>query len=355
MERYLVGPIDNIQFIGRQENNLNTTQNLSRVSSNNIAVNPIKFLKSKADFIIKRKNISQFLKKNIHSEDVVIVRLPSEIGYVALEYLKHKNIPYGIELVGDPWDSLWYHGSIMGKLMAYINKYKVKKYIEESNNNIYVTKYYLQNRYPSEKNSYNASNVFINEVRSNYKPKNLPFKKVGLIGSLDTNYKGIETALKSMTLLNKDIKLEIVGNGPQEKWKQKIRKYNLSDRVSLIGALNRGKEIGDWFSTLDLYIQPSYTEGLPRALIEAMSNGVPCLGSDAGGIPELLPKTFIHRAKDYKKLAEHMSLTISDESLRDEMSKQNLTTASNYLSNVIQNEREKFIKSICREKAEYES
>src|SRR5699024_2686321 len=135
-----------------------------------------------------------------------------------------------------------------------------KKYIEETNNNIYVTKYYLQNRYPSGKNSYNASNVFINEVRNNYKPKNLSFKKVGLIGSLDTNYKGIETVLKSMTLLNKDIKLEIVGNGPQEKWKRKIRKYNLSDRVSLIGALNQGKEIDDWFSTLDLYIQPSYTE-----------------------------------------------------------------------------------------------
>lgn len=355
MERYLIKPIDNIQFIGREEVNRSTTQNLVKVSSNNIVVNPIKFLKSKTDFVIRKKSIYQFLKENIHSEDVVIVRLPSEIGYVALEYLKNKNIPYGIELVGDPWDSLWYHGSVMGKLMAYINKYKVKKYIKNSNNTIYVTKHYLQKRYPSEMNTYSASNVLINEVKNNYKNNNLSYKKVGLIGSLDTKYKGIETALRSMTLLNENIKLEIVGNGPQEIWNEKIQKLNLSDRVSLKGTLKSGREIDDWFSTLDLYIQPSYTEGLPRALIEAMSNGLPCLGSDVGGIPELLPSSYIHHAKDYKKLAEHMSLVISNESLRNEMSQQNLITANNYLSSNIQREREKFIKSICREKAEYES
>ena len=46
-------------------------------------------------------------------------------------------------------------------------------------------------------------------------------------------------------------------------------------------------------STLDLYLQPSDTEGLPRALIEAMSVGCPCVGSDAGGIPELIDKESI--------------------------------------------------------------
>ena len=355
MERYLVGPIDNIQFICRQETNINTTENLSNVSSNNIVINPIKFLKSKADFIIKRKKIYQFLKENIHPEDIVIIRMPSEIGYIAASYLKNKNVPYGIELVGDPWDSLWYHGSVIGKMMAFINKYKVKKYVKHSNNTIYVTKHYLQKRYPSKNNTYNASNVLINKVENNYKTNKSSYKKVGLIGSLDTKYKGIDTALRSMTILNENIKLEIVGNGPQEIWNKKIRKLNLSNRVTLKGTLKSGKEIENWFSTLDLYIQPSYTEGLPRALVEAMSNGLPCLGSDVGGIPELLPSTYIHHAKDYKKLAKHISLVISNESLSNEMSQQNLITANNYLSSNIQREREKFIKTICREKAEYES
>lgn len=44
---------------------------------------------------------------------------------------------------------------------------------------------------------------------------------------------------------------------------------------------------------MDIYIQPSDTEGLPRALLEAMSRGLPCLGTDVGGIPELLDKEFL--------------------------------------------------------------
>src|SRR5699024_9005697 len=115
------------------------------------------------------------------------------------------------------------------------------------NNTIYVTKHYLQKRYPSKNNTYNASNVLINKVENNYKTNKSSYKKVGLIGSLDTKYKGIDTALRSMTILNENIKLEIVGNGPQEIWNKKIRKLNLSNRVTLKGTLKSGKEIENWF------------------------------------------------------------------------------------------------------------
>lgn len=355
MERYLVEPIDNIQFIGRQDFKTNSSKNLVKASSEKIFVNPMTFLKNKTDFIFKRKKIYEFLEENIHSEDIVIIRLPSEVGYVAADYLKNKNIPYGIELVGDPWDSLWYHGSAQGKLMAFINKRKVKNYIYNSNNTIYVTKEYLQKKYPSKKNTYNASNVLIKEINNNYKSSDKLNKKIGLIGSLDTKYKGIDTALKSMKLLDSHICLEIVGNGPQEIWMQKINKYNLNNRVFLKGTLKGGNEMNEWFSTLDLYIQPSYTEGLPRALIEAMANGIPCLGSDVGGIPELLRPEYTHRAKDYKELTKQMNYVLSNESMREKMSKQNLNTAKDYLSTNIQKEREKFIKSICRERVKYES
>lgn len=355
MERYLVEPIDNIQIIGRELKIPSDKNNFIKTSSSNIIVNPMKFLNSNRDFILKKKKIYNFLKKNINDEDIVIIRLPSEIGYIAAEYLYKQNISYGIELVGDPWDALWYHGSLVGKIMACINSRKVKKLIRKSNNTIYVTKEYLQRLYPSKKNVFSASNVLIKEVKDNYRPYSSIHKRVGMIGSLDTKYKGIDTALQSMKLMNPNITLEIVGNGPQEKWKREIKRHNLSDRVTLKGTLKSGNEINAWFSTLDLYIQPSYTEGLPRALIEAMANGIPCLGSDAGGIPELLEKTCIHPVKDYQTLAKQMKVVLEDDKLRDKLSLQNLSTAESYLSSNIQKEREKFIKSIYREKVKYES
>lgn len=43
-----------------------------------------------------------------------------------------------------------------------------------------------------------------------------------------------------------------------------------------------------WYKNLDVYVQPSKQEGLPRSVIEAMSVGCPALGSNVAGIPELL-------------------------------------------------------------------
>ena len=52
-------------------------------------------------------------------------------------------------------------------------------------------------------------------------------------------------------------------------------------------------EVFEWLDTIDIYAQPSRQEGLPRALIEAMSRGLPAFGARTGGIPELLEPDYI--------------------------------------------------------------
>ena len=64
------------------------------------------------------------------------------------------------------------------------------------------------------------------------------------------------------------------------------------DNVVFTGSMGHD-QIFEWLKTIDVYIQPSLTEGMPRALIEAMSKGCPCVASNAGGMPELLDKKFI--------------------------------------------------------------
>jgi glycosyltransferase involved in cell wall biosynthesis len=49
----------------------------------------------------------------------------------------------------------------------------------------------------------------------------------------------------------------------------------------------------DWLDAIDIYVQPSRQEGLPRALIEAMSRGLPAFGARTGGIPELIDEKFL--------------------------------------------------------------
>lgn len=350
INRYMIGSIKKIEVIARQQNNDYLKKNIVRASSNYIEIKPIIFLRKKVDFWFKRKKIRKFINDHVSGNEIIIIRLPSEIGYIAIKELKKRGIDFGIELVGDPWEALWYHGSILGKFMSIINKYKTKFYIYNTKNVIYVTNKYLQRKYPTKYNSYTASNVLISNINNGYKVKNKEVYKIGLIGSLDTKYKGIETALKSLAKINNKFIFEIVGNGPQEKWIKKVKEYNLENNVVFKGPLKSGESINNWLKNLDLYIQPSYTEGLPRALIEAMSNGVPCLGSNAGGIPELLNKKFVHKTKDYQTFSKQIDEVLNNINLRIEMSKTNLKVSENYLSQNIQRQREAFIKSIYREK-----
>ena len=60
----------------------------------------------------------------------------------------------------------------------------------------------------------------------------------------------------------------------------------------------------EWLDDMDLYIQPSLQEGLPRAVVEAMSRGLPALGAHTGGIPELLGEDCIFPRKGVDAIAE---------------------------------------------------
>ena len=57
---------------------------------------------------------------------------------------------------------------------------------------------------------------------------------------------------------------------------------------------------------MSLYIQPSFTEGMPRSLLEAMSMGCPVMGSSVGGIPDVVSKDLLHKKGDYKTIAKQI-------------------------------------------------
>jgi glycosyltransferase involved in cell wall biosynthesis len=60
-------------------------------------------------------------------------------------------------------------------------------------------------------------------------------------------------------------------------------------RIFVTGALAGGAtDVNRHLNLCDVYLQPSLWDGMPNALLEAMSAGCACIGSDAGGIPEIL-------------------------------------------------------------------
>ena len=98
------------------------------------------------------------IKKAVLNCDYLVARLPGDLGNIALKYAIKYKIKYLIELVGCAWDALWYH-SFLGKMYAPYLFLKTKFFVLNSHYVVYVTKDYLQGRYPTKGYKINISNV----------------------------------------------------------------------------------------------------------------------------------------------------------------------------------------------------
>lgn len=296
------------------------------------------------------KKASDILAAAIDQVDAVIARLPSEIGSLAVKLAKQKNKPWAVEVVSCPWDSYWNYGKLVGKLYAPIAMLKTKSIVSESSYALYVTREFLQSRYPSSGETESCSNVEINETgedvlqRRLQKIENMTSPiKLGLIGSLSTEYKGFDTAIKALkTLKNLDIKLHLLGGGDSTKWKDLANSLSVGDKVVFEGRLPSGAPVHNWLDEMDIYIQPSRQEGLPRALIEAMSRGCPSLGSTAGGIPELLDSACLHQPNDFARLAKLIERAIEDKDWLTKQAQKNHLKSKEYTKTVLDNRRKEF-------------
>ncbi|WP_338487554.1 glycosyltransferase family 1 protein [Ruoffia tabacinasalis] len=96
--------------------------------------------------------------------------------------------------------------------------------------------------------------------------------------------------------INPESKLLLVGVGKlEEKIKEKVDEYNISDNVLFLGARS---DVNDLLQSMDIFIMPSLFEGLPVTLIEAQASGLPILASDT--ITKEVEITNLVKFKDIK-------------------------------------------------------
>jgi teichuronic acid biosynthesis glycosyltransferase TuaC len=114
------------------------------------------------------------------------------------------------------------------------------------------------------------------------------------VGRLD-KLKGVDYLLKAIYGLKikygtseffKNLKVVIIGKGPELINLQKLsEELNLQDIVTYKGEL-RVKDLEDWYAVADLFILPSFSEGKPVVIYEAMSSECAVIATNVGGIPD---------------------------------------------------------------------
>lgn len=240
-----------------------------------------------------------FIANAIRDCDRVVCR-----GWWGIDVCKKLGKPYMLEVVCCVWDSYWNH-SFMGKMVALPNFLLQRRAVKSAPYVLYVTREFLQHRYPTDGQSAAISDVELQDgadqdavLRRRLQKIETPTGKlvIGTAGSLAAKYKGHRFVIQALAELKKqgktDIEYQIVGGGNPENLIRLAQKYGVENQIRLVGQIPHGKMFS-WYDQLDLYIQPSLVEGLPRALVEAMSRALPALGTDAGGIPELLGEKYL--------------------------------------------------------------
>jgi len=146
-----------------------------------------------------------------------------------------------------------------------------------------------------------------------------PTWKICYIGRLSPE-KNILSLLRGIHLcrgrIEREIELELYGSGPQLD-EIKMLSDELQLHVRLMGNVPNS-QLPERLNGADLFVLPSFIEGHPKALMEAMSCGLPCIGTEVSGIKELIKHnvTGYLCTTDASSIADAITVLLSDKELR---------------------------------------
>lgn len=238
----------------------------------------------------------------VKSADFCYLRL-GFAAFVAAQYCHRHNVPYMAIVNGDVFQTTRKHSSLKVRLSSYPMLYMAKYVINHAKYALYVTKYYLQNKYPCPGKSLGCSDVEFLDMSDDYLATRLERINehripivLGSAGNVATVIKGQDTVVKALSELKREghneYVYQLVGTGDQSILRDLAKTLGVESIVQFMGEYSHD-EVLKWFEKIDIYLHPSRSEGLPRTILEAMTKATPCICSDVGGIPELISDEFL--------------------------------------------------------------
>jgi phosphatidylinositol alpha-1,6-mannosyltransferase len=354
--RYL-SAFDRVRLVARVRDVDQVDDGARRVDGDGVVVWPIAHYIGPRQYLSVRRAIGAAVRSAAAGEDAVILRVPSAIGTLLADERDRRYLPYGLEVVADPYD-VFAPGVIRHPLRPMLRRRFAARLRRECGSAVaasYVTESYLQSRYPAKPGvpTMAASSIdlpptaFVTRARTG-RPGAEP--TLVAVGTMDQLYKGIDTLIEAVARLASGgvgVRLAHIGTGRFQPHLERLAaRRGVGDRVRFLGWCPPGEPLARQLDAADLFVMPSRTEGLPRALIEAMARAVPAVATRVGGIPELLPPEDLVPPDDPAALAEAIGRMLADPERLAAASARNLAQAQKYSRDALVPRREAFYRAV---------
>lgn len=266
--------------------------------------------------------------------------------------------PYGIEVVGDPWD-VFAPGVIRHPLRPLLRHWlarRLRLQCLHASAASYVTERMLQERYPCPAFALAVSDVVLPEGAFAPSPRRFDISRrrfrLITVGSLAQPYKGTDALIDALTACvsrGLDLELVVVGDGRyRATLHERASRSGVGDRVRFAGRLTSPDAVRRELDLADVFVLPSRVEGLPRALLEAMARALPCVASSVGGISELLPAYALVPPGDVAALVSRLCSFCADPTALELSSAQNLECSRRFHADALGARRVEFLREITR-------
>jgi glycosyltransferase involved in cell wall biosynthesis len=367
-ERYLQ-VFDSVRIVARARYDPDIHYTCKKVTGPGVEFWPVPFYLGPEQFLLQRRAIRKALWSAVGDSDALLCRVSSPLADELLPLFWKTNRPYGLEVVGDPYEALGPR-TIQHPLRPLFRLRAARCLRAQCARAVavaYVTREQLQKKYPCPAHSVGISDVAQLDFTSTPKAFTTNYSSIScedadfvahsrefrirqrprilFVGSLAQMYKGPDILLHAVKLLVSEIAPEvvIVGDGKYRARLQRLTaKLGISEHVQFLGELPSGQRVRDQLDNATLFVMPSRTEGLPRAMIEAMTRALPCVGTKVGGIPELLNDEDLVDAEDIRGLANKIKEVVGDPIRLSAMSRRNLRRAQEYRPEILEKRRTEF-------------
>lgn len=143
---------------------------------------------------------------------------------------------------------------------------------------------------------------------------------LGRLGKNKGTYDLLE-AIQDLSVQYPSLHAQLGGDGEVDKVMARAEELGVSNRVELLGWV-RGQDKEHCLASAMVYVLPSYNEGLPMSVLEAMAAGLPVLTTPVGGIPEAVTdgvEGFLVEPGDVSAIADRLNRLLSEPGLAERM------------------------------------